>query len=201
MSVYGLTTLEGARRAAKCSQHHIAHTNWLYDAWGKSFLNTMLNVAPQGRSLSVVGDQRGAPPTCRTLAQPESRRRRGLAGPYPYHLPRRDHLARLRKGDLRGQGHGRGPQFLHYRRLPKPRHPASPACSVRDGRRHTLFTALMPASREALQDVVDHPEFYRLHSLTPSYAFHRVCHENTLYMESFGGICTAAPQSWMRRMA
>jgi dTDP-4-dehydrorhamnose reductase len=69
MSVYGRTKLEGERQAARCSRHLIARTSWLYDAWGKNFLNTMVNAAAQGRSLRVVDDQRGAPTTCRALAR------------------------------------------------------------------------------------------------------------------------------------
>lgn len=69
VSVYGRTKLEGERQAARCSRHLIARTSWLYDAWGKNFLNTMLNAAAQGRALRVVDDQRGAPTTCRALAR------------------------------------------------------------------------------------------------------------------------------------
>ena len=69
MSVYGRTKLEGERQAARCSRHLIARTSWLYDSWGKNFLNTMLNAAAQGKALRVVDDQRGAPTTCRALAR------------------------------------------------------------------------------------------------------------------------------------
>ena len=69
VSVYGLTKLEGERQAARCSRHLIARTSWLYDAWGKNFLNTMLNAAAQDRALRVVDDQLGAPTTCRALAR------------------------------------------------------------------------------------------------------------------------------------
>lgn len=69
VSVYGRTKLEGEQQATRCSRHLIARTSWLYDAWGKNFLNTMLNAAAQGRSLRVVDDQRGAPTTCRALAR------------------------------------------------------------------------------------------------------------------------------------
>jgi dTDP-4-dehydrorhamnose reductase len=69
VSVYGHTKLAGERAAARCSRHLIARTSWLYDAWGKNFLNTMLNAAAQGRSLRVVDDQWGAPTTCRALAR------------------------------------------------------------------------------------------------------------------------------------
>ena len=69
MSVYGRTKLEGERQAARCSRHLIARTSWLYDAWGKNFLNTMVNAAAQGRTLRVVDDQLGAPTSCRALAR------------------------------------------------------------------------------------------------------------------------------------
>jgi len=69
MSVYGHTKLEGERQAARCTRHLIARTSWLYDAWGKNFLNTMLTAAAQGRILRVVDDQVGAPTTCRALAR------------------------------------------------------------------------------------------------------------------------------------
>lgn len=69
VSVYGRTKLEGERQAARSRKHLIARTSWLYDAWGKNFLNTMLNAAAQGRALRVVDDQCGAPTTCRALAR------------------------------------------------------------------------------------------------------------------------------------
>ena len=69
VSVYGRSKLEGERRATGCSRHLVVRTSWLYDAWGKNFLNTMLNAAAQGRALRVVDDQRGAPTTCRALAR------------------------------------------------------------------------------------------------------------------------------------
>ena len=69
VSVYGRTKLKGERQAARCSRHLIARTSWLYDAWGKNFLITMLNAAAGGRALRVVDDQWGAPTTCRALAR------------------------------------------------------------------------------------------------------------------------------------
>lgn len=69
VSVYGRTKLEGEAAAQACTRHVIARTSWLYDAWGKNFLNTMVNVAGQGRALRVVDDQRGSPTTCRALAR------------------------------------------------------------------------------------------------------------------------------------
>lgn len=69
VSIYGRSKLEGERQAARCSRHLIARTSWLYEAWGKNFLNTMLNAAAQGRALRVVDDQRGAPTSCRAMAR------------------------------------------------------------------------------------------------------------------------------------
>lgn len=68
-SVYGRTKLRGEQEAAKAPDHLIVRTAWLYDAWGKNFLRTMLNAAAQGRSLRVVDDQRGCPTSCRALAR------------------------------------------------------------------------------------------------------------------------------------
>lgn len=69
VSVYGHTKLVGEHQAIECRRHLIARTSWLYDVWGKNFLNTMLNAAAEGRALSVVDDQRGAPTSCRALAR------------------------------------------------------------------------------------------------------------------------------------
>jgi dTDP-4-dehydrorhamnose reductase len=69
LTVYGRTKLEGERQAAQAPEHLILRTSWLYDAWGKNFLATMLNAATQGRSLRVVDDQRGTPTSCRALAR------------------------------------------------------------------------------------------------------------------------------------
>ncbi len=69
VTVYGRTKLEGERQAAQAPEHLIVRTSWLYDAWGKNFLATMLNAAAQGRALKVVADQRGTPTSCRSLAR------------------------------------------------------------------------------------------------------------------------------------
>ncbi|MBI3132580.1 MAG: dTDP-4-dehydrorhamnose reductase [Acidobacteria bacterium] len=69
LTVYGRTKLEGERQATRAPEHLIVRTSWLYEAWGKNFLATMLNAAAQGRSLRVVADQRGTPTSCRALAR------------------------------------------------------------------------------------------------------------------------------------
>lgn len=68
-SAYGRSKLLGEQNALQAKRHLILRTAWLYDAWGKNFLLTMLNAAKQGRSLRVVDDQRGTPTTCRALTR------------------------------------------------------------------------------------------------------------------------------------
>ena len=68
-SVYGRTKRVGEELAMTTPEHLIVRTAWLYDAWGKNFLRTMVGAAEQGRALRVVADQRGTPTTCRALAR------------------------------------------------------------------------------------------------------------------------------------
>lgn len=68
-SVYGRSKLLGESLAARAPEHLIVRTAWLYDAWGRNFLRTMVGAARQGRALRVVDDQVGSPTTCRALAR------------------------------------------------------------------------------------------------------------------------------------
>ena len=68
-TVYGRTKLEGERLARQAPQHLVVRTSWLYEAWGKNFLQTMLRLGGSGKSLRVVDDQRGTPTSCRALAR------------------------------------------------------------------------------------------------------------------------------------
>jgi len=68
-TVYGRTKLEGEVRARRAPRHLIVRTGWLFEAWGRNFLRTMLRAAGEGRSLRVVADQRGTPTSCRALAR------------------------------------------------------------------------------------------------------------------------------------
>ena len=154
VSVYGRTKLEGERQAARCSRHLIARTSWLYDAWGKNFLNTMLNAAAQSRSLRVVDDQRGAPTTCRALArQLKVAAEQGWQG--------------LVHTTCAGETtwHGFAKAIFEAKGIAADLHPCTttdyptpakrPAYSVLDGaRRHTLGPDLMPEWHEALLEVV-----------------------------------------------
>ena len=155
VSVYGRTKLEGERQAARCPRHLIARTSWLYDAWGRNFLNTMLSAAAQGRSLRVVDDQRGAPTTCRTLArQLQVAAEEGWQG--------------LVHATCAGETtwHGFAEAIFSARGIAADLSPCTtadyptparrPAYSVLDGtRRRTLGPDLMPHWKDALREVVE----------------------------------------------
>jgi len=158
VSVYGRSKLEGERQAARCSRHLIARTSWLYDAWGKNFLNTMLSAAGQGRALRVVDDQRGAPTTCRAVArQLKAAAEAGWNG--------------LVHTTCQGETtwHGFAKAIFESKNLQVDLHscttadyptPAKrPAYSVLDGaRRRSLGPDLMPTWQEALAEVIHRPE-------------------------------------------
>ncbi len=69
LSVYGRTKLEGeeAIRASGCT-HLILRTSWVYAARGSNFAKTMLKLAAERESLSVIDDQIGAPTGADLLA-------------------------------------------------------------------------------------------------------------------------------------
>lgn len=62
LSVYGRTKLEGEQkiRESGCA-HLIFRTSWVYAARGGNFAKTMLRLARERESLSVIDDQIGAP--------------------------------------------------------------------------------------------------------------------------------------------
>jgi len=153
-SVYGLSKLRGEQEAARAPNFLILRTAWLYDAWGKNFMLTMLKAASQGRKLRVVDDQWGCPTSCRALARQAKiaveEDWRGLVhstcvGETTWHGFAAEIFKQKKlHADLSPCGTSEYP-------LSAPR----PAYSVLDGaRRATLGTDLMPSWQEALSEVV-----------------------------------------------
>ena len=69
LSVYGRTKLDGEQRiAAACAKHLIFRTSWVYAARGGNFAKTMLRLAQERETLSVINDQHGAPTGADLLA-------------------------------------------------------------------------------------------------------------------------------------
>lgn len=62
LSVYGRTKLEGEQAIADTGCRHLVfRTSWVYGARGGNFAKTMLRLARERDSLSVIEDQIGAP--------------------------------------------------------------------------------------------------------------------------------------------
>ena len=69
LNVYGQTKLEGEERIqAAGPKHLIFRTSWVYAARGGNFAKTMLRLAQERESLSVIDDQFGAPTGAELLA-------------------------------------------------------------------------------------------------------------------------------------
>jgi dTDP-4-dehydrorhamnose reductase len=89
LNVYGRTKLEGEQliRASGC-QHLILRTSWVYASRGNNFARTMLRLAAERDSLTVIDDQHGAPTGADLLADVTAHallaavRRPELAGTY-----------------------------------------------------------------------------------------------------------------------
>jgi len=69
LNTYGKTKLEGEQLiATACKRHLILRTSWVYGAHGNNFAKTMLRLAQERDTLSVVNDQIGAPTGAKLLA-------------------------------------------------------------------------------------------------------------------------------------
>ena len=69
LSVYGATKLEGEQLvAAHTPKHLILRTSWVYGARGGNFAKTMLRLASERETLTVIDDQFGAPTSAELLA-------------------------------------------------------------------------------------------------------------------------------------
>ena len=68
LSIYGQTKREGELAAVRCARHLIFRTSWVYAARGDNFAKTMLRLAQERETLSVINDQIGAPTGAELLA-------------------------------------------------------------------------------------------------------------------------------------
>lgn len=89
INIYGKTKLQGERLVASaCRKHLILRTSWVFGVHGGNFAKTMLRLAQERDSLSVVDDQIGAPTSAALLAQltveviPQLQKHPELAGLY-----------------------------------------------------------------------------------------------------------------------
>ena len=68
--IYGLTKLQGEQSIQKTwKKHFIIRTSWLYSEFGTNFMKTMLRLATERDTLSVVNDQIGTPTYAVDLAE------------------------------------------------------------------------------------------------------------------------------------
>ncbi len=70
VSVYGKSKLAGEEAIRAVGLPHlILRTSWVYGAYGKNFLITILRLAAERKSLRIVGDQFGAPTSSISIAE------------------------------------------------------------------------------------------------------------------------------------
>lgn len=68
LSVYGQTKLEGEQAVVSTPKHLVLRTSWVYATRGGNFAKTMLRLAGERETLTVINDQFGAPTSAELLA-------------------------------------------------------------------------------------------------------------------------------------
>lgn len=85
-SVYGRTKLAGEQAVlALCPEAHVVRTAWVYGQTGANFVKTMLRLAAERETVSVVDDQRGSPTWSQDLARGLIALAESAAAPGIYH--------------------------------------------------------------------------------------------------------------------
>ena len=70
INTYGASKLEGEQQALQFnSDSIIIRSSWVYSAYGKNFVRTMLELMSRGNEISVVNDQFGSPTYATDLAE------------------------------------------------------------------------------------------------------------------------------------
>mgnify|MGYP006196910443 CR=1 FL=1 len=68
--VYGQTKLDGEKAIQEVwDKHYIIRTSWVYSQFGNNFMKTMLRLASERDTISVVNDQIGTPTNAVDLAE------------------------------------------------------------------------------------------------------------------------------------
>lgn len=69
LSVYGQSKLEGEKVVSRLSKYLIIRSGWLYGENGKNFVNTILDISKNKKTIEVVNDQKGSPTYTKDLAK------------------------------------------------------------------------------------------------------------------------------------